>query len=395
MRRSSWSDARARSFAAAVRLQPESVPIDAAVGRVLASDVRALTDLPHYASSAMDGWAVGGAGPWRILRDATRGIALGQGDAVAIITGAVIPQGTRGILRSENAVVVADQLTSAVPDEPHIDQHIRHAGEEAIAGDVVIRASAVLNPAHVALAAICGHDQLEVVALPRVGFLFTGDEVVEHGIPSAGQVRDSFGPQLPAFVSALGGAVISRKRVGDDLAATIAALETTDGAIVPGRSLELLVTTGGTGSSSADHLRAALETVGADILIDGIAMRPGGPTMLARLPSGVFVVCLPGNPLAAMMGMLTVAQPLLAAMGGRRMPPVTHAITREDIPGRPGSTLLIPYAFAEGGAVPGRWRASGMMRGLADAEGVLVIPENGVHSGETAPALTLPWSSPL
>ncbi|MDQ1544915.1 MAG: molybdopterin molybdotransferase [Actinomycetota bacterium] len=402
-----WHVACARSFAAASSLPAESVPIDAAVGRILAQEVRTLYELPHYSSSAMDGWAVAGEAPWKIVEpEDAAASSLRPGHATVVVTGGLIPPGTRGVLRSENATVSASSslprfLTrgvAAAADEPQEGKHIRPAGEEAARDATVIRAGTLLNPAHVALAAIAGHDILEVVAEPRVAMLFTGDEVIQSGRPRPGQVRDSFGPQLPAFVRMLGGRVVSRQRIGDDPAATLAALW--QGGSKQGSSkhtspeqtrTQVVITTGGTGDSAADHLRGVLRELDAEFIIDGVAMRPGGPSLLARLPDGRFVTCLPGNPLAAMMGMLTLAAPLLAALGGRRQPSTGSVAVAVDIAGRTGSNMLIPYRLVDGLAVPNEWSGSGMMRGLADANGVLVVPGDGVRAGETAETIGFPW----
>jgi molybdopterin molybdotransferase len=396
-----WHSARARSFTAASTLPTESVSIDAAVGRILAREVRTLYALPHYSSSAMDGWAVAGDAPWEIVEPEDAAASLLPGQATVVVTGGLIPPGTRGVLRSENATVSATSslpriLTrgdTAAADEPQEGKHIRQAGEEAARDDTVIRAGTVLNPAHVALAAIAGHDLLEVVAEPRVALLFTGDEVIESGMPRPGQVRDSFGPQLPAFVGLLGGRVVSRQRIGDDRAATLATLAPTDHEQTSPEqtSAEVVITTGGTGGSAADHLRDVLRELDAEFIIDGVAMRPGGPSLLARLPDGRFVICLPGNPLAAMMGMLTLAAPLLAALAGRRQPTTGFIAVGVDVAGRTGTSMLVPYRLVDGVAVPNEWSGSGMMRGLADANGVLVVPGDGVRAGETAEAIGLPW----
>jgi molybdopterin molybdotransferase len=383
----SWAEARRTSFEAAEALPAENVPIYEAVGRLLAADVAALHDIPHFASSAMDGWAVAGDGPWTIV--ASPAASLAAGNATAIVTGYPVPPGTRGVLRSENGELRDGRLVPgprAAPGEPSDGQHVRAIGEEAGAGEIVVRAGTTLNPAHVAVIAGCGHDVVAVAAEPRVSLVFTGDEVVESGVPGPGQVRDSFGPQLPALVRMFGGRVGGTRRIGDDLAVTVAALAEA------AATSDIVITTGGTGHSPVDHLRTALTALGGDLVIERIAMRPGSPTLLARLPYGRLVVGLPGNPLAAMMGMLTVVHPLLAALRGSTVPPLGGVRSSADIGGRPGTTMLVPYRFVDGLALPNAWTGSGMMRGLADAAGVLVVPSGGVRAGESAETLPLPWA---
>ncbi|MHC5796225.1 molybdopterin molybdotransferase MoeA [Lacisediminihabitans sp. FW035] len=377
-----WHQARAVAAAAASVLGAETVALDRAIGRVLATDLLAKTEVPHYASSAMDGWAVSGDGPWRLVDRP----ALGAGFASVIVTGGVIPAGTDAVLRSESGFARDGQLESiSATGEPHPGQHIRSAGQEAHSGDFVVRASTRLNPAHIALAAGCGHDEIAVIRRPRVSLLFTGDEVDESGIPVVGRVRDSFGPQLPTVLRMLGAEVTATRRIHDDLATTLEALTDSPG------SAELIVTTGGTGDSAADHLRAALESLGAEYLVPRVAMRPGGPTMLARLPDGRVLLALPGNSLAAMIGLFTLAAPLVAAFQGRTSD-VGLVKSAAALEGRRGSSILVPFRLEEGRAVANPWLGSGMMRGLADAAGVLVVPPAGVAAGEVVETLTLPWA---
>ena len=380
--RLSWHEARAAAFGAASALPVQRVPLADAIGRVLAEDVLALHDVPHYASSAMDGWAVCGDGPWRIV---VGGIPLGDGTAAAIVTGGLIPSGTSGVLRRENAIVDRGVLTTE-SGEPSPGQHIRLPGREALRHERVIAAGVTVNPAHVALAAGCGYDTLAVFGRPRVAFVFTGDEVVERGIPAPGMVRDSFGPQLPALLRMFGAVPTSSRRVLDSLADAVAAIGADSGAS------EVVITTGGTGDSAVDHIRPALAELDARMLVDGIGMRPGGPTMLAQLPDGRYVVALPGNPLAAIMGVLTVVAPLIAGLAGRREPTLGSAINAEDLQGKNDPSVLMPYRLIAGEAVVDAWHGSAMMRGLAGADGVLVVPAGGAKKGDVVETVALPWS---
>ena len=121
-------------------------------------------------------------------------------------------------------------------------------------------------------------------------------------------------------------------------------------------------------------------------------MRPGHPAVLAGLPDGRFVVGLPGNPLAAMMALITMCAPLLEALGGRPLSGVGQVISAADVDPCPGRTRLIPCTFIEGLAFPSSHTGPGMMRGLAWADGVMAVPPAGVQSGEPVPVLPLPWT---
>jgi len=386
-----WHDARRLAYDAGSPLPLEQVALADAVGRVLADDMTALIDVPHYASSAMDGWAVSGDPPWSLIKAGP----LRAGEATRIVTGGLVPDGARAVLRSESgeetysagSMLVAP-TASASPDEPRDGMHIRPVGEEAHAGERVCRAGVTLNPAHIAVAAVCGHDELSVAPRPRVSLIFTGDEVVTSGIPAPGHVRDSFGPQLHSLIGMLGAHTSSQQRLPDRLDRFVATLEPKpDGVMRP----DVIVTTGGTGHSPADHLHDALDAVRARVLIDGIVMRPGGPTLLARLQDGSFVVGLPGNPLAAMMGVFTVLQPLLAALRGVPVPTLGRVAVGHDLAGGRGRIRLIPYLIEDGVAVTSAWHGSGMLRGLADAHGVLLCPASGASAGDQVQTLPLPW----
>jgi molybdopterin molybdotransferase len=385
--RPDWHAARSYSYRTPHRLDPESVPLNEAIGRVLAADLVALCDVPHYASSAMDGWAVAGAPPWRL----TKSQSLEPGEAAPIVTGGLVPAGARAVLRSEHGTVrdaegrqVLQIGAGARPGEPVDGDNVRPAGEEVAQSSVVFPTGTVLNPAHVAVAAVCGHDELPVLRAPRVALILTGDEVVGSGIPEPGHVRDTFGPQFPALIRMLGGMVTAVDHLRDDLDLLLATIANDTDA-------EVLITTGGTGRSTVDHLHTALTQLGARILIDGIAMRPGGPTLLAELPDGRYLVGLPGNPLAAMMGMLTLAQPLLAGLAGAAEPTLGSVVTGRDLTGRPGLCRLLPYQLQDGMAAKSPWFGSGMLRGLATASGVLVSPPAGARSGESVATVPLPW----
>lgn len=417
VRNATWDDARRIAYEAGTPMAHQTVPLAQAIGQTLAEDVRAQQDVPHYASSAMDGWAVAGRAPWELVELwehvddhdlPVRGVheprtdPLEPGQAVRILTGGAVPEGAFGILRSEHGVLTDEGNRTllrpndlAEPDEPTDGRHVRPPGEEAHSGDITIRRGTVLNPAHIAVAAISGHDTLPVLRLPRVSLVLTGDEVVESGLPRAGQVRDTFGPQLPAFVTMLGGHVDAVRRAHDVLSDVVGALDThaADQLGITQAYSDVVITTGGTGDSDADHIRRAIAELEGRVLLDGVAMRPGHPTLLAQLPDGRFVVALPGNPLAAMIAMLTVAAPLLAGLRGASLPETGSVLAGDHYPPLSGKTRLVPYRLESGRAVTAPFVAAGMLRGLADADGVMVVPAAGCEPDQPLRTVRLPWKS--
>ena len=397
----SWAEARATAAAAGPRIPSVRVPLRLSAGRTLAEDLTALTPMPHYASSAMDGWAVSGTGPW-ILVDT--GEPLSAHQASAIVTGGALPPGTRAVLRREHGEVAPDAEglphlrlgPAAPPGAPSGGADIRPAGEEAQPGDVLLPAGTELGPAQLALSAVAGYDELFVEGRPLVRLVRTGSEVVESGTPEPGRVRDVFSFLIPPLVAVYGGILVGERKIGDGADEWHTALADDDaealGTLGPA---DVVITTGGTGKGESDHFRDVVARLGGKLLVDGVAMRPGHPTVLAELPDGRFFVGLPGNPLAAVMGFLAVGEPLLAAMSGR--PPLASVQVPSGTLFEPElkRTRLVPFRRMYGMASPTGGSGSGMLRGLARADGVMIVPPHGLELGEPAEALPLPWGRPL
>ena len=370
MSETDWDGARARIAAAVVPGPLATLPLLEAAGCVTAGPVLAPRPLPHYASSAMDGWAVRGASPWR----------LEWGRAEPIVTGGAVPEWCEAVLPSERGLLDGDVLSSEYPLP--LGRHIRRAGDEAPAGTPLVDAGVRLRPAHLALLAIAGFDELAVRRPASVDLFFTGDEVDTAGLPGVGRVRDAFTPLLPPLVERCGGAIGATTRLLDDDEAVAAALLAS--------TAPLRVTTGGTGRSRADAVRRALGLAGAALLVDGVAMRPGHPTIVAALPDGAVVVALPGNPLAAFLAALSFLPPALDAAGGAAAAGLRRGVLGEAL-GRAGTTALVPVVEQDG-----RWRAvhgirSHMLSGLTVAEAVAVVPAGGADAGDEVRLLDLPW----
>lgn len=362
----------------------ERVVLVEAHGRTLAADITATAPLPGFASAAMDGWVVSGDEPWMLGPPITAGDdipteGLAPGAARPISTGAPLPPGAARVIRTERGEPRGATLLEAIAETGH---HIREAGEEAAVQDLLIRAWVRLTPPRIGLAAAAGYDALEVVVPPAAQVLVLGDELTTHGHPVPGRIRDVFSPSLASVLSWFGTQPAALDRVGDSLDATTTALRE---ATAP-----LLVTTGGSARGTADHVRAALGALGAEMLLDGIRMRPGHPLMLARLSDGRLVLCLPGNPLAAYVGLVAIGGPLVDGMLGRALPSLDRIGLAEDVPGGP-STRVVPATRTPGGAAPVEHQGAGMLRGLAEAELLAVIPPSGAATGESVEYLPLPW----
>ncbi|MFF9427440.1 molybdopterin molybdotransferase MoeA [Streptomyces sp. NPDC014746] len=434
-----WPDARRAAARAGTAARapraPRRLPLGQALGGILAEPLLALTDLPSFDTSAMDGWAVAGPGPWTVRAEhpvlAGQGpaAALTEGEAVRIATGAPVPPGTTAVIRTEHSRTehsrTADSRTGLSPAQPSPTeraaaglllhalrdvvpgQDIRPRGQECQSGDELLSAGTEVTPVVLGLAAAAGYDELPVPARPRVEVLVLGDELLTAGLPHEGLIRDALGPMLGPWLEALGAEVLATRRIRDDAEELYAA--------VTGSPADLVVTTGGTAAGPVDHLHRVLDKAGATLLVDGVKVRPGHPMLLAALDGRRHLVGLPGNPLAAVSGLLTLAQPLLAALSttvpsegsaGRTTVPsegsagrttaspggsASRAPVVEAVHGHPYDTRLVPVVRRGEQLVPLRYNGPAMLRGIAVADGMAVVPPGGAPSGAELDVLDLPW----
>jgi molybdopterin molybdotransferase len=396
-----WETARRVAGEAAAPLPVLSRPLPHAAGHALAAPLTALTDLPAFDTSAMDGWAVAGPGPWTV---AERGILAGEvpgpladGTARRIATGAAVPAGASAVLRLEDGHVADAVLRSSVSLPAGRD--IRRRGQECAAGMTLIEAGATVTPPLLALAAAAGHDELRVHRRPAVRVLVTGDELAGSGIPRDGRVRDALTPLLIPWLEACGARLDGWRLLGDEAGSLEGEIRDCPA--------DVIITTGATSVGPTDLLHAALHEAGARLLVDSVAVRPGHPMLLAelppagypesdppggeRLPSGSrrWLVGLPGNPLAAIAGLVTLAQPLLRRLGGHPRPATRTLVVDEAIAGHPRDSRLLPALAHDTRAVPLPFDGPAMLRGAAAADVLLVVPPEGVPAGGRAPVIPL------
>lgn len=413
----SLSFSQAQAIAAAQSSLPGSqTSLRDSFGLVLADDVQARCAVSHYESAAMDGYAVNASGghsrgPWTLRGAAPRdgNLELDPGDAVSIVTGGAVPPSATSVVRIEHTHTIGTQLEIRNENVDTRDltpgAHIREAGLEESRGATILRAGALMGPAEIAAAAVAAIDTLVCVPAPKVGYVFTGDEVLTEGIPGPGYVRDAFSPYFSALTGNLqhGSTKIPARadfeaRIGDELAAMQRYLDRA------ATEVDVLITTGGTGFSSADYLRRALDAADATYLIPEIDMRPGHPTVLAQLPTGTFVLGLPGNPLAAIAGFVAVGMPLLAALSGIGELPqfflpagisATNQKPSKHRPNKPApqTPRLIPAAYRNGVIEASSFQGSAMLRGLVGAEFLAVTYPGTTAPGDQTRILPLPWAT--
>ena len=324
----SVDEARDRILAGLTPTPSEIMPLGTAWNRVLSQAVSARLTQPPSDVSAMDGYGVRAA-------DATLGATLdvigaapaghpfegtmGAGQAVRIFTGSVIPDGADGVLLQEDTTRDGDRIT--VNEAVGVGRHIRRAGQDFAAGDIVIPAGRKLTARDVGLAAAANHPWLTVHRRPRVAILATGDEIAMPGEPiPTGGIVSSNSHALASVVRAMGGEPIVLPIAHDTTEAIAAVADSVQG-------VDLLVTTGGASVGDHDLVISGLQTRGLVVDFWQIAMRPGKPLLFGNM-GAVPVLGLPGNPVSALVCAILFMLPALCRLSGlpAAPPPVTRAI---------------------------------------------------------------------
>ena len=311
-------DAQARVLARVRALETETVSVADAGGRVTADAVRAEVDLPPFASSAMDGFAVRAADlpgtlpvVARIPAGRPAGRPLAAGEAMAISTGGVVPDGADAVVPIEAVVQVDNSIEAVHAVAP--GAHVRPRGGDVAAGEVVVEAGVRLGASQLGALAAAGVATLPCARRPRVAVLTTGTELARVGEPLApGQVYESNGLMLAAALAAAGAVVELLPAVADDESAHREAL---------GRGLQadVLVTSGGVSVGPHDLVRRIEAELGVEEVFWQVAVKPGKPVSFGVF-GATLVFGLPGNPVSSLVGCELLVKPALRALQGLREP---------------------------------------------------------------------------
>jgi molybdopterin molybdotransferase len=398
----SYTEARRRVIeAAAARVAAvpplrERVPLDKALGRVLAESLRADRDAPPFDRATRDGFAVRAADvasvPARLVRagEVAAGSAFSRpleaGECVHIMTGAPVPRGADAVVMIEHTEPGADVVV--VNGSVARGDNFVPRGAEARQGAEVLPQGARLGYAELSIAAQFGHRELAVFDRPRVAILSTGDEIVPlEAIPGPLQIRNSNLHSVAAQVALAGGIAVPLGIAADETGVLRRLVE-------EGLSAEALVLTGGVSMGKYDLVEGVLHELGAEFLFDAVAIRPGRPA--------VFGVCrakpvlgLPGNPVSTMVTFELFGVPLLDILAGSRPRPlaILKARLRHEVRQKARLTHFLPAVLdwedGEAQVAELSWKGSGDVAALAGANCFLVIPEQKLEwtAGEWAEVL--------
>lgn len=389
----SFDEAQHRLRSAIVPIErTERITLDKAAGRVAADDIVSTLDVPPFARSAMDGYALVAADAAaaavdsparlriveRIFTGQTPRTAIVSGTCAEIATGAPLPDGA-------NAVVMVEQ--TALDGDSHVriqapataGQNIGRRAADISIGAIVLRRGDVLNPGRIGAVAAIGSGDVEVYARPRVAILSTGNEVVEPGASlGPGQIFDVNRFTLTAIVEAHGGVADARRPVDDSVEALGAALDACAGA-------DVIVFSGGSSVGERDLIVDLIASRG-EMIFHGIAVKPGKPTAFARLHAGgTPFFGMPGNPTSCLSNAYVLLVPFLRAVA--RLPPVPGRTLRvplgRRIVSQAGRLQFYTVKIEKGVAIPA-FKGSGEITSLSQADGYIQIPadKSVVEEGE-------------
>ena len=387
-----------------LKLSTELVAIDQVLGRVLAEDVVADSDLPPFDRSQMDGYAVRAedvkAAPvrLRIVGESAAGRGwhnqLEEGQAVRIMTGAPVPAGADSVQQVELAHELKDGTVVELLETVELGKSIVKRGAEIKAGEVVLNAGTTINAAMMAVLAAFGYAKVEVFRKPRVAVLATGTELVSvEQTPGQDQIRDSNNYSLSAYATLAGATVERMPLTGDETALLKKQIANA------AERCDLVVTSGGVSMGVYDVTKSALKELDAEIFFERVALRPGKPTVFARLPNGTLVFGLPGNPVSVAVTFNLFARTALLTMQGAADPTLkreTAALARS-VKGTTERDSYLPAQLttnddAELIAFPLKWGGSSDFVAFALTTALLIVPANvkSIEAGSLVNVLRLP-----
>jgi molybdopterin molybdotransferase len=355
------------------------VRVEAALHRILAEPITADRDLPPFARSTRDGYAVRSAdrGNLKLLAEIRAGITgelptIKQGECAAIMTGAPLPPGADAVIMIEHTSLAGN--TVSLQREVKPGENVVPQGAEAKKGDVLLQKGTRLTSAAVAVAASAGKSEVNVFARPKIAILSTGDELVEVAAhPAPTQIRNSNSYSLAAQVIAAAGEPIILPIAPDETNRLRELIE-------QGFKADLLLLSGGVSMGKHDLVEPVLKDLNADFFFTGAKIQPGKPIVFGRA-RGKYFFGLPGNPVSTLVTFQLFAQPVVEALAGAAPQPLRflQAKLRSDISVKPGLTRFLPATlsgeFDRTEVELLKWQGSGDVVSAAKADCYIVTGE--------------------
>jgi molybdopterin molybdotransferase len=388
-------------------LHVEERSLDTAMHRVLARDVKAISAIPRFDASAVDGYALRAVdteqacpdAPVRLLIQDTAPAGIGKqarlkaGHAVRIFTGAMVPPGADSIVMQEHVQAGGDGILLDHPVAQGLN--IRYKGEEFRKGERILEKGCLLTPPVLGMLATLGATSVQVHAMPRVAIIVTGSELAQPGEALApGRIYDSNSTMLNAAVRAMG--LIPQRciRVEDKPAAIRTAIRSAL------KRCDILITAGGVSVGDFDFVASACANEGVRLLYETVAIKPGKPNVFGTKDSTLFFG-LPGNPVAALLSFHLLVRPAIEGMLGlpERHPPVVSASLTADCKKKAGRVeflraVLVMDESGQLAVTPVRARDSHMLSGLAQANCLIRFPRDQkvLNKGDMVSVSLLQWS---
>jgi len=385
-------------------LAHERVELQHAFGRVLAQDVVADSDLPPFDRSQMDGYAVraedvkSAPARLRIVGESAAGRGwhnqLEEGQAVRIMTGAPVPAGADSVQQVELTHELKDGTVVELLESVEAGRSIVRRGAEINAGETVLNAGTAINAAIMAVLAAFGYAHVEVFRRPRVAVLATGTELVPvEQKPGQDQIRDSNNYSISAYAESAGAVVERLPLTGDETSLLKKQIAKA------AKRCDVIVTSGGVSMGAYDVTKSALKELDAEIFFERVALRPGKPTVFARLPNGTLVFGLPGNPVSVAVTFNLFTRTALRAMQGASEPTLKQetAVLAKSVKGTVDRDAYLPVQLTTNDdgeliAFPLKWGGSSDFVAFALTSALAIVPANVkvIEAGSLVKVLRLP-----
>ncbi|MDI1240683.1 MAG: molybdopterin molybdotransferase MoeA, partial [bacterium] len=382
------------------KLGVERVVLEDSIGRVLAENIVADSDLPPFDRSQMDGYAVKAADTMgapitlKLVGESAAGRGwrnvLKSGEAIRIMTGASVPTGADAVQKLEVAREDGDSVT--LLESTDVGKFIVPKGKEVKKGKTVLKAGELITPANISIPAAFGYAKVKAAKQPRAAIISTGTEIVDiKKKPGRDQIRNSNSIMLKALCEQAGAIATVYPNVGDDISDLRSQI------LDAVRNADILVTTGGVSVGKYDLTKLALKELGAEIFFERVALKPGKPTVFGRLKESL-VFGLPGNPVSAAVTFYLFVRKAIAIMQGMQSSELEHAsaITSKAIKSTKDRDVYLPSALEiidDGRLIvePVNWHGSSDFIGFSHADALAVVPKGSdIEAGDVVSVLLLP-----